>query len=156
MFDSQPFIYSHHAHSVVLLTTTKTIAKIAVYGATDHTGGYLLTELKRRGITPILVGRDASRMRAAAAAAGVLDAEIRVATLSDHDALVAAFTGADAVISSLSAYVHNGEPVLAAAIAAGAHYTEHHRAHYPVTAAPNRIEPQALPGSAPLTGAHIG
>ncbi|MFX0574057.1 hypothetical protein [Nocardia nepalensis] len=29
------------------MTTTK---KIAIYGATGHTGGYLLTELHRRGI----------------------------------------------------------------------------------------------------------
>ncbi|MFI7671305.1 saccharopine dehydrogenase NADP-binding domain-containing protein [Nocardia sp. NPDC049526] len=101
-----------------------TTTNIAVYGATGHTGGYLLTELHRRGITPILVGRSASRMQAAAVAAGVPDAEIRVAALTDHDALVAAFTDADVVISSLSAYVHNGEPVLAAAIAAGAHYTD--------------------------------
>ncbi|MFE9321363.1 saccharopine dehydrogenase NADP-binding domain-containing protein [Nocardia sp. NPDC052278] len=101
-----------------------TTTKIAVYGATGHTGSYLLTELQRRGITPILVGRSASRMRAAAEAAGIPDADIRVATLTDHHALVAAFTGADAVISSLSAYVRNGEPVLAAAIAAGAHYTD--------------------------------
>lgn len=101
-----------------------TTTKIAVYGATGHTGGYLLTELHRRGITPILVGRSASRMHAAAVAAGVPDAEIRVAALTDHGALVAAFTDTDVVISSLSAYVHNGEPVLAAAIAAEAHYTD--------------------------------
>ncbi|MEU2255874.1 saccharopine dehydrogenase NADP-binding domain-containing protein [Nocardia xishanensis] len=106
------------------MTTQNSSPAIAVYGATGHTGGYLLAELHRRGLTPILVGRNADRMRAAAAAAGLTGAEIRVADLDDHAALVAAFTGADAVISSLSAYVRNGEPVLAAAIAAGAHYTD--------------------------------
>lgn len=106
------------------MTQRTTSPTIAVYGATGHTGGHLLAELHRRGLTPILVGRNADRMRAAAEAAGLTNAEIRVADLTDHAALAAAFTGADAVISSLSAYVRNGEPVLAAAIAAGAHYTD--------------------------------
>ncbi|MGW6378789.1 saccharopine dehydrogenase NADP-binding domain-containing protein [Rhodococcus sp. NPDC055112] len=104
--------------------STDTAKTIAIYGATGVTGGSVLTELNRRGITSILVGRNADRMHAAAATAGLPDAEVRVADLGDHDALVAAFTGADAVISSLPAYVDHGEAVLAAAIDAGAHYTD--------------------------------
>ncbi|WP_330251865.1 saccharopine dehydrogenase NADP-binding domain-containing protein [Nocardia sp. NBC_00565] len=106
------------------MTTTKDTVTIAIYGATGVTGGHLLTELNRRGITPILVGRNADRLHTAAAAAGIPDAEIRLADLDDHQALVAAFTGADAVISSLPAYVSFGEAVVAAAIDAGAHYTD--------------------------------
>ncbi|WP_280405035.1 saccharopine dehydrogenase NADP-binding domain-containing protein [Nocardia brasiliensis] len=101
-----------------------TTKKIALYGATGITGGYALTELHRRGYTPILVGRNAARIRGAADAADLPDAEIRLAELDDHDALVTAFTGADAVISSLPAYVVHGPAVLAAAIEAGAHYTD--------------------------------
>ncbi|MEV0299033.1 saccharopine dehydrogenase NADP-binding domain-containing protein [Nocardia sp. NPDC050710] len=104
--------------------STESTKTIAVYGATGVTGGYLLGELHRRGLAAILVGRNADRMRAAAATAGLSNAEIRVAELGDHDALVGAFTGADAVISSLPAYVRHGEAVLAAAIDAGAHYTD--------------------------------
>lgn len=100
------------------MTTTK--KTIAVYGATGHTGKYVTAELRRRGITPILVGRDAGRLREV----GAPGADIRVANLDDHDALVSAFTGADTVISSLPAYVTHGEPVLAAAIDAGAHYVD--------------------------------
>ncbi|MEV0366430.1 saccharopine dehydrogenase NADP-binding domain-containing protein [Nocardia fusca] len=103
--------------------TENTLA-VAVYGATGVTGAHLLAELKRRGLSPILVGRDGERLAAAAESAGVPDAELRVAGLDDPAALVAAFEGADAVISSLPAYVVMGEPVLAAAIAAGAHYTD--------------------------------
>lgn len=97
---------------------------IAVYGATGHTGGYALHELRRRGITPILVGRHETRLQAAAIAAGLPDAEIRLADLDDPAALTAAFAEVDVVISTLPAYVTFGEPVLAAAIAAGAHYTD--------------------------------
>ncbi|MEV6770845.1 saccharopine dehydrogenase NADP-binding domain-containing protein [Nocardia sp. NPDC051030] len=109
------------------MTTKNTIESgktIAVYGATGVTGGHLVTELRRRDITPILVGRNAERLRAAAEAAGIPDAEIRLADLDDPHALIAAFDGADAVISSLPAYVTLGDAVLAAAIAAGAHYTD--------------------------------
>ena len=104
--------------------TTKKTTTIAVYGASGITGGHILGELRRRGLAAILVGRDAARLRAAADAAELTDARITVAALGDHDALVAAFSGADVVISALPAYVDNGEPVLAAAIDAGAHYTD--------------------------------
>lgn len=95
--------------------------KIAVYGATGHTGGHLVAELVRRGAGRVLVGRDSDRLRSVARDTR---SEIRIATLDDHAALVAAFTGVDAVISSLPAYVDHGAPVLAAAIAAGAHYVD--------------------------------
>lgn len=106
------------------MTSTERPATIAVYGATGHTGGYLLAELRRRGLTPILVGRNAERIRAAADAAAMPGADIRVADLPDRAALVRAFTGADVVISSLPAYVQHGSAVLDAAIDAGAHYTD--------------------------------
>ncbi|MGK8521770.1 saccharopine dehydrogenase NADP-binding domain-containing protein [Nocardia asteroides] len=106
------------------MTTNEATPAIAVYGATGHTGRYLLAQLRRRGLTPILVGRDGDRVRAAATAAHLPDAEVRVADLSDHAALVTAFTGANVVISSLPAYVEHGAAVLAAAIEAGAHYTD--------------------------------
>jgi hypothetical protein len=95
--------------------------RIAVYGATGHVGGHIITELLRRGVRPVLVGRNAAQLRAIAPDDRT---EIRVAALDDHAALTAAFTGADTVISSLPAYVTNGAPVLAAALAAGTHYVD--------------------------------
>ncbi|NEW38724.1 NAD(P)H-binding protein [Nocardia cyriacigeorgica] len=106
------------------MTNTNSTKSIAVYGATGHTGGYLLAELRRRELIPTLVGRNVDRLRAAATAADLTDADIRVAALDDHDAMVAAFRDADVVISSLPAYVTNGEAVLSAAIDADAHYTD--------------------------------
>lgn len=104
--------------------TQTTSPAIAVYGATGHTGAYVLTELRRRGITPILVGRNEKRLRAAAANAGHPNARIRLADLDNPAELTTAFADVDVVISTLPAYVRFGEPVLAAAIAAGAHYTD--------------------------------
>lgn len=98
--------------------------RIAVHGATGFTGGLVVAELERRGITPILVGRDETRLRAAALGAGVPDAEIRVAELADSGALTAAFAGAEAVVNAAGPFTLWGEPVVRAAIAAGAHYVD--------------------------------
>nr|BFE78905.1 hypothetical protein GCM10020093_015060 [Planobispora longispora] len=35
---------------------------VAVYGATGHTGRFVVAELLRRGFVPVLVGRDAARL----------------------------------------------------------------------------------------------
>ena len=35
---------------------------VLVYGAYGHTGRFVVTELLRRGLTPVLSGRDAARL----------------------------------------------------------------------------------------------
>src|ERR1043165_4680354 len=102
----------------------KPAMKIAVYGASGHAGRFPAEELRRREIATVLAGGDASRLKAAAERAGVPGAEIRVAGAHDHDALVAAFADVDAVVSTLPDYTGNGEGVVRAAIAAGAHYVD--------------------------------
>ncbi|MEV0648112.1 saccharopine dehydrogenase NADP-binding domain-containing protein [Phytomonospora sp. NPDC050363] len=98
--------------------------KIAVYGASGHVGRFAVEELRRREVATVLVGRDAERLKAAAERAGAAGAEIRVAGAHDHDALTAAFADVDAVVSTLPDYTGNGEGVVRAAIAAGAHYVD--------------------------------
>ncbi|MRH90927.1 NAD(P)H-binding protein [Nocardia sp. SYP-A9097] len=91
--------------------------KIAVYGASGHVGGFVVDELRRRGIETVVVGRNAERLNG-------FGAEVRVAAADDHTALVAAFTGVDVVISTLPDYTGNGEGIVRAAISAGAHYVD--------------------------------
>ncbi|HLT59732.1 MAG TPA: saccharopine dehydrogenase NADP-binding domain-containing protein [Microlunatus sp.] len=98
--------------------------KIAVYGASGYQGKLVLAELARRGITTVLVGRDAARLTAAAAAVGMIDAEHRVARTDDHDALVAAFRNCAAVINCAGPFTRTGHAVVRAAIAAGCHYVD--------------------------------
>jgi short subunit dehydrogenase-like uncharacterized protein len=98
--------------------------KIAVYGASGFTGGLAVAELGRRGLSPVLVGRDAERLRKAAAGAGLADAEVRVAGLDDPAALGGAFAGCDAVVNAAGPFALWGEPVVRAAIAAGCHYVD--------------------------------
>lgn len=91
--------------------------KIAVYGASGHVGGFVVQELRRRGIETIVVGRNAQRLTD-------FDAEVRVAAADDQQALISAFAGADIVISTLPDYTGIGEGIVRAAISAGAHYVD--------------------------------
>lgn len=98
--------------------------KIVVYGASGFQGKLVLAELARRQIETAPAGRDGERLKRAAAQAGIPDAELRVAALGDHEALVAAFGGADVVINCAGPFTPSGAQVIEAAIAAGAHYVD--------------------------------
>jgi uncharacterized protein YbjT (DUF2867 family) len=98
---------------------------IAVFGATGVVGRRLCEELAASG--PLrLVGR---RREALAALAGALTGPAggvatAAATLDDPAALVAAFAGARVVVNAAGPLRDTAEPVLAAALAAGAHYVD--------------------------------
>jgi short subunit dehydrogenase-like uncharacterized protein len=95
--------------------------KIAVYGATGFQAGLVRAELTRRAITPVLVGRDRTRLDSIAAAA---DLEVRVAAADDRRALGAAFSGCDAVINCAGPFLGSGLGPLRAALAAGVPYVD--------------------------------
>ncbi|MFC4503655.1 MULTISPECIES: saccharopine dehydrogenase family protein [Streptomyces] len=94
--------------------------KIAVYGAYGYQGNLVVAELSRRGIDTVLVGRNVARLQSV----GTPDAERRVADTDDHDGLVAAFRGAEAVINCAGPFTVSGIPVIHAAVAAGCHYVD--------------------------------
>jgi short subunit dehydrogenase-like uncharacterized protein len=98
--------------------------KIAVYGASGYQGKLVLAELARRDIGMVLAGRDSTRLKAAASAVGLLHAERRLAGTDDHDALVAALRGCDAVINCAGPFTPSGAAVVRAAIAADRHYVD--------------------------------
>jgi short subunit dehydrogenase-like uncharacterized protein len=95
--------------------------KIALNGASGYTGRLVVTELARRGIDAVLVGRDPARLHTAAAGTGF---EVRIADIDDHDSLVTAFAGADGVVNTAGPFARLGAPVVRAAIAAGTHYVD--------------------------------
>jgi short subunit dehydrogenase-like uncharacterized protein len=97
---------------------------IAVYGASGYQGKLVVAELARRGIDTVLVGRNATRLRQAAAKVGIAGAEHRLADTDDHDALRTAFRGCDAVINCAGPFTPSGEAVVRATIAAGCPYVD--------------------------------
>lgn len=99
-----------------------TTAAVVVYGATGHTGRFIVAELRRRGIATVVSGRDAARLEALAAEWA--DVVVRPAAVDDASALDRALAGAAAVINCAGPFAVTGGPVVAAASRAGIPYVD--------------------------------
>jgi short subunit dehydrogenase-like uncharacterized protein len=96
--------------------------RVLVYGASGHTGRFVVDELLRRGLTPVLAGRSAERLDALGPRYAGL--EHRVVGLDDPDLLRQAMEGVGAVINCAGPFLDTGIPIARAAVAAGAHYLD--------------------------------
>ncbi|GAA4381946.1 saccharopine dehydrogenase NADP-binding domain-containing protein [Nocardioides caricicola] len=85
-----------------------------VYGATGHTGRFVVDELLRRGLTPVVAGRSAERL------AGLFPDLERRAFAVDHPDL----SGVGAVVNAAGPFLDTAAPLARAAVAAGAHYLD--------------------------------
>jgi short subunit dehydrogenase-like uncharacterized protein len=97
--------------------------RVAIYGASGTTGSLIARELADRGAELILAGRDRGKLETLARELDVR-AAVAPAPAGDVLALLAAFRGARVVIGCAGPFAELGEPVLEAAIAAGAHYLD--------------------------------
>jgi NAD(P)-dependent dehydrogenase (short-subunit alcohol dehydrogenase family) len=96
--------------------------KIVVFGASGHTGRFVVAELERRAMNVVLAGRDAEKLsRLAAEHPGM---EVRVASMDDASSLDRALVGASLVIHCAGPFVDTAAPVIEAAIRARAHYLD--------------------------------
>src|SRR5688500_2613509 len=93
---------------------------VAVFGAYGHTGRFVVSELRKRGLTPILSGRDPDKLAAFAAAHPGLDA--RPASIDDPASLDRAIAGAAAIINCAGPFLDTATPVIRAALRARVHY----------------------------------
>lgn len=95
---------------------------VAVFGATGHTGRFVVSELLRRGIVPIAVGRDSVKL------AGLAFADRGIATreawIEDPCSLDRAFEGAAAVINCAGPFLDTADATIAAALRSGIHYLD--------------------------------
>ena len=94
---------------------------VAVYGATGHTGKFVVAELKRRGMGVVRIGRDAARLMEGGA--GDLT-PWRVAAIDDRGQLDAALRGTHAVINCAGPFLDTALPVVDAALRAGIPYLD--------------------------------
>ena len=93
---------------------------IAVYGATGHTGRFVVQEAQRRGLPVVAVGRSAARLDEMFPSAVVR----RVALLDDPASLEQAFAGCAVVINCAGPFLDTAAPVAQAALRAGSHYID--------------------------------
>jgi short subunit dehydrogenase-like uncharacterized protein len=96
--------------------------RVVVYGATGFTGRLVARALRARGIAFVAAGRDAARLRELADELGGV--ETRVAPLGEPELLYPALADADLVIGCAGPFARFGEPVVRAALRAGAHYLD--------------------------------
>jgi uncharacterized protein YbjT (DUF2867 family) len=93
---------------------------IAVYGATGHTGRFVVQELLRRGLPMVAIGRSAARLDESLPPA----VPRRVALLDDPASLDEAFAGCAVVINCAGPFLDTAAPVAQAALRAGCHYID--------------------------------
>jgi short subunit dehydrogenase-like uncharacterized protein len=95
---------------------------IAVLGATGYTGRLIAAELSRHGAALLLAGRNSGKLAQLAEQIG--GAETSVTDVRDGGALDALAQRAQVLINCVGPFLDYGEPVVRAAIAAGAHYLD--------------------------------
>ena len=96
------------------------LGRVLVYGANGHTGRFVVDELLRRGVTPVLSGRSAPALEALARELGGL--EWRSWALDDG--ATPPLDGVDVVVNCAGPFLDTALPVATAAVAAGAHYLD--------------------------------
>src|SRR5215467_6864038 len=95
---------------------------IAVFGASGHTGRFVVSELARRGIMAVLVGRDSEKLLAVSRTHPAF--KTRVASIDDPASLDRALLGASLVINCAGLFLDTATPVIEAALRARIHYLE--------------------------------
>jgi hypothetical protein len=95
---------------------------VLVYGSYGHTGQFVVAELLRQDLTPILSGRDPSRL--AAMAGQFPGLEVRPATVDDSRSLENAVRDTGLVVNCAGPFLDTAIPVAAAAVHAGADYLD--------------------------------
>lgn len=88
---------------------------VTVFGAYGRTGRFVVDELVRRGLTPILSGRDPTRLAQVGAETGL---EVRPASVESARDLDVALDGAQAVIGCAGPFAVTAAPLIEAALRA--------------------------------------
>jgi short subunit dehydrogenase-like uncharacterized protein len=96
--------------------------RIVLFGATGYTGELAARALADRGARPVLAGRSRDRLEALAAQLGGL--ETRVADAAEPATLRGLVGRGDVLVSTVGPFARLGDPVVRAAIDAGAHYLD--------------------------------
>jgi saccharopine dehydrogenase-like NADP-dependent oxidoreductase len=96
--------------------------KVAVLGATGHTGRFVVAELQRRGLTPIPIARDRGKLAALAQSFGLT--AFRTADFAEAASLDAAVADTAAIINCAGPFFDTAVPAIAAALRAKIPYLD--------------------------------
>jgi short subunit dehydrogenase-like uncharacterized protein len=101
--------------------TSNDRTRLMIYGAYGYTGDLVVREAVRRGLRPILSGRDPEKLPAQARRFGL---EYQVLDLVDPDAVKAALAETAVVINCAGPFFHTFRPLAMACIESGCHYLD--------------------------------
>jgi Saccharopine dehydrogenase NADP binding domain len=104
------------------IMTRRANGTVALFGAYGRTGRFVISELRRRGLTPILSGRDAAKLKTVGDAHP--GSEARVASIDDPASLDRAISGAAAIINCAGPFIDTAAPIIEAAIRGRIHYLD--------------------------------
>ena len=96
--------------------------RVVLFGATGYTGDLTARAMVRRGMRPVLAGRNADRLQALADELGGLDT--LMADVKRPDSVRALVDRGDVLLSTVGPFAQWGEPAVQAAVDAGAHYLD--------------------------------
>ncbi|PTL85307.1 saccharopine dehydrogenase NADP-binding domain-containing protein [Vitiosangium sp. GDMCC 1.1324] len=92
--------------------------RVGVYGATGHTGRFVVNELRRRGWVPVRIARSPRRHDLSP------EAEVRVAAIDDDSALDRALSDVSVIINCAGPFLDTADAIVRAALRTGAHYLD--------------------------------
>jgi Saccharopine dehydrogenase NADP binding domain len=101
--------------------SVSTSERVLIYGAAGHTGRFVVAELLRRGLTPVVAGRSAARLDEVTA---YDDLDRRVVGVGEPGLLRRALDGVGAVVNCAGPFVDTALPLARAAVAGAAHYLD--------------------------------
>lgn len=94
---------------------------LLIYGATGYSGQLLVAEARRRGLRPVLGGRNEAKLAELAKRLGL---EHRVARLSDPERLDAVLRGLRLVVHAAGPFSETSRPMVDACLRTGTHYVD--------------------------------
>lgn len=94
---------------------------ILLYGANGYTGRLIAEEFVRRGVRPILAGRNAGVVAAMAARHGL---DHRAFGLDDSEGIACSLGGVTVVLHAAGPFFRTSAPMVAACLACGVHYLD--------------------------------
>ncbi len=140
--------------------------EVWILGGTGRSGRVIATELMARGLTPVLAGRDATRLAAAAQASteaateATFDINVQPRTLvtASLDEMAAAIRRdrPAIVINTVGPFATTAEPIARACLAASSHYIDLANDVAAVTAVLSLNEQARAAGCTLVTGAGFG
>lgn len=98
------------------------MSEVVLFGATGYTGGLTARAMVRRGLTPVLAGRNVAALGAVARDLGGLT--VRRADAADPASVRGAVKAGDVLVSTVGPFARHGQAALDAALAVGAHYID--------------------------------